>query len=217
MPSTSGSCFSRATRFSINRDRAITRPSCCMCAERTPGDSSCAPSILPVEHGNVPVLAVSQARRTHSGWHHVTRVSRHPGAVGRYRKLGVPEARGQRGPLDFFGRIGISWDARMACPEGLEPPTYCLEGNCSIRLSYGQVWPLTGQRGSYPQWAGAQGLAACPGALAVIRRRLLPRKPPKEVPSRAPCRSSWAPGRVQGSCRVSVSYTHLTLPTTPYV
>ena len=24
----------------------------------------------------------------------------------------------------------------MACPEGLEPPTYCLEGNCSIQLSY---------------------------------------------------------------------------------
>jgi hypothetical protein len=127
MPSTSGSCFSRATRFSINRDREITRPSCCMCAERTLGDSSCAPSILPVERGNVPVLAVSQARsqarRTHSGWHHVTRVSLHRGAVGRHRKLGVPEARGQRGPLDFFGRIGISWDARMACPEGLEPPT----------------------------------------------------------------------------------------------
>ena len=27
---------------------------------------------------------------------------------------------------------------RLACPEGLEPPTYCLEGNCSIPLSYGQ-------------------------------------------------------------------------------
>ncbi len=27
---------------------------------------------------------------------------------------------------------------RLACPEGLEPPTYCLEGNCSIQLSYGQ-------------------------------------------------------------------------------
>ena len=26
----------------------------------------------------------------------------------------------------------------LACPEGLEPPTYCLEGNCSIQLSYGQ-------------------------------------------------------------------------------
>ncbi len=28
---------------------------------------------------------------------------------------------------------------RLACPEGLEPPTYCLEGNCSIQLSYGQM------------------------------------------------------------------------------
>jgi hypothetical protein len=27
---------------------------------------------------------------------------------------------------------------RMACPEGLEPPTCCLEGSCSIQLSYGQ-------------------------------------------------------------------------------
>jgi hypothetical protein len=26
----------------------------------------------------------------------------------------------------------------MVCPEGLEPPTCCLEGNCSIQLSYGQ-------------------------------------------------------------------------------
>src|SRR5438132_14251087 len=29
----------------------------------------------------------------------------------------------------------------MACPEGLEPPTCCLEGSCSIRLSYGQRGP----------------------------------------------------------------------------
>jgi hypothetical protein len=27
---------------------------------------------------------------------------------------------------------------RVACPEGLEPPTCCLEGSCSIQLSYGQ-------------------------------------------------------------------------------
>jgi len=27
----------------------------------------------------------------------------------------------------------------MACPEGLEPPTCCLEGSCSIQLSYGQA------------------------------------------------------------------------------
>jgi hypothetical protein len=28
--------------------------------------------------------------------------------------------------------------AGLACPEGLEPPTCCLEGSCSIQLSYGQ-------------------------------------------------------------------------------
>ena len=33
-------------------------------------------------------------------------------------------------------RVGVGI---LACPEGLEPPTYCLEGNCSIRLSYGQL------------------------------------------------------------------------------
>ena len=27
----------------------------------------------------------------------------------------------------------------MARPEGLEPPTYRLEGDCSIQLSYGQT------------------------------------------------------------------------------
>ena len=32
----------------------------------------------------------------------------------------------------------------MACPEGLEPPTCCLEGNCSIQLSYGQPVPVRG-------------------------------------------------------------------------
>ena len=27
----------------------------------------------------------------------------------------------------------------LATPEGLEPPTLCLEGRCSIQLSYGIV------------------------------------------------------------------------------
>ena len=35
----------------------------------------------------------------------------------------------------------------MACPEGLEPPTYSLEGYCSIQLSYGQM-DLPGAWGS---------------------------------------------------------------------
>ena len=28
----------------------------------------------------------------------------------------------------------------VACLEGFEPPTYCLEGSCSIQLSYWRVW-----------------------------------------------------------------------------
>ena len=28
----------------------------------------------------------------------------------------------------------------MARQEGLEPPTYCLEGSCSIQLSYWRLW-----------------------------------------------------------------------------
>ena len=31
----------------------------------------------------------------------------------------------------------------MARQEGLEPPTYCLEGSCSIQLSYWRIY-LTG-------------------------------------------------------------------------
>ena len=31
------------------------------------------------------------------------------------------------------------WRSVLACPEGLEPPTYSLEGYCSIQLSYGQI------------------------------------------------------------------------------
>ena len=36
-------------------------------------------------------------------------------------------------------RSGSHQARRLACPEGLEPPTCCLEGSCSIQLSYGQV------------------------------------------------------------------------------
>lgn len=28
-------------------------------------------------------------------------------------------------------------------PKGLEPPAHCLEGSCSIQLSYGRTWFLT--------------------------------------------------------------------------
>ena len=35
-------------------------------------------------------------------------------------------------------RCELTGDVVLACPEGLEPPTCCLEGSCSIQLSYGQ-------------------------------------------------------------------------------
>ncbi len=35
-------------------------------------------------------------------------------------------------------RKGVFQRDGVACPEGLEPPTYSLEGYCSIQLSYGQ-------------------------------------------------------------------------------
>ena len=31
-------------------------------------------------------------------------------------------------------------DKEVARPEGLEPPTLCFEGRCSIQLSYGRTW-----------------------------------------------------------------------------
>ncbi len=37
-----------------------------------------------------------------------------------------------------FGHSGISPN-QLAYPAGIEPTTYCLEGNCSILLSYGYM------------------------------------------------------------------------------
>ena len=34
-----------------------------------------------------------------------------------------------------FVLAGVTGRQNMACLEGLEPPTYCLEGSCSIQLS----------------------------------------------------------------------------------
>ncbi len=49
---------------------------------------------------------------------------------------------------------------RLACPEGLEPPTYSLEGYCSIQLSYGQM-DVVGY--------AADRLAECPQLLGAGR------------------------------------------------
>ena len=41
-----------------------------------------------------------------------------------------------------FKALGAFYDSEseMAIPGGLEPPTPCLEGRCSIQLSYGTAW-----------------------------------------------------------------------------
>ena len=52
-----------------------------------------------------------------------------------------------------FGRLRTSLNDLVVCPEGLEPPTCCLEGNCSIQLSYGQLGRHTGR----PVLVGAAG------------------------------------------------------------
>ena len=36
--------------------------------------------------------------------------------------------------LSYTHRMGSDYQG-MACLEGFEPPTYCLEGSCSIQLS----------------------------------------------------------------------------------
>ncbi len=41
----------------------------------------------------------------------------------------------------------------LVYPEGLEPPTCCLEGSCSIQLSYGQC-PAVGPDGQKAHTVG---------------------------------------------------------------
>ena len=43
-----------------------------------------------------------------------------------------------------------SWSLALARQEGLEPPAYCLEGSCSIQLSYWRMWPEQQYRRNAP-------------------------------------------------------------------
>jgi hypothetical protein len=52
----------------------------------------------------------------------------------------------------------------MACPEGLEPPACCLEGSCSIQLSYGQFSSLWDAR-TLAQKAGRDFIKISSGEL----------------------------------------------------
>ena len=55
----------------------------------------------------------------------------------------------------------------MARQEGLEPATYCLEGSCSIQLSYWRIMErVTGIEPASPAWkAGALAVVLHPQAL----------------------------------------------------
>ncbi len=46
---------------------------------------------------------------------------------------------------------------RLACPEGIEPPTHSLEGCCSIQLSYGQKRELSLAAGGWGRGAAGDG------------------------------------------------------------
>ncbi len=68
-------------------------------------------------------------------------------------------------PLGVRSRpcFGVVFE-EMACPEGLEPPTCCLEGSCSIQLSYGQAEPQSQAplpRGACKDKKGPQGGPFC--------------------------------------------------------
>ena len=63
---------------------------------------------------------------------------------------------------------------KMVRQKGFEPPAYCLEGSCSILLSYWRKWmeQVTGIEPASPAWKA--------GALAIV---LHPRLPPEEIVS----------------------------------
>ena len=72
-------------------------------------------------------------------------------------------------------------NGRVACPEGIEPPTHSLEGCCSIQLSYGQIKDAKGPERAFVVWNGRSG---------GIRTRdpLLP----KQMRYQAALRSDWS-------------------------
>ncbi len=65
--------------------------------------------------------------------------------------------------FSFFGQPL----AEMVRQEGLEPATYCLEGSCSIQLSYWRIMErVTGIEPASPAWkAGALAVVLHPQAL----------------------------------------------------
>ena len=61
-------------------------------------------------------------------------------AGGRFFPPHVPPQKSEPKANDFW--IGGAKALLLARQEGLEPPTYCLEGSCSIQLSYWRISPV---------------------------------------------------------------------------
>ena len=62
----------------------------------------------------------------------------------------------------------------MARQEGLEPPTYCLEGSCSIQLSY---WRMLEPANKTPPWWPHGPALSGPSAVESICEASIPKNP----------------------------------------
>ena len=63
------------------------------------------------------------------------------------------EGEKENGVDEGIRTLDLSDANRTLSQEGLEPPTYCLEGSCSIQMSYWRMLErVTGIEPAYPAW-----------------------------------------------------------------
>ena len=90
-------------------------------------------------------------------------------------------------------------EEEMGGPEGLEPPTLCFEGRCSIQLSYGPVEKFITTRDSCV--VAAQAILPVPGGrpikiIDLARRNFVPLDRPECSALFADVAPGWRAGRV---------------------